>query len=151
MFCFGKYQNNRFYTLSRVKNDSHIRYPNTVVITRSNLSRYHSCHCDDSIRTSQIAKFTGPTCGPPGPCRSQMGLMLVPWASLSGLNQTLNSQQTLHTLPSRASYSEDFGENWPRHIGTALYGDHCVCRYSNQGSRPSAGTMRTMKVDTIVL
>ena len=33
---------------------------------------------------SQIAKFMGPTWGPPGSCRPQMGPMLVPWTLLSG-------------------------------------------------------------------
>ena len=34
--------------------------------------------------TTQIAKFMGPTWGPPGSCRPQMGPMLAPWTSLSG-------------------------------------------------------------------
>ena len=33
---------------------------------------------------TQIARFMGPTWGPPGPCRPQMGPMLVPWTLLSG-------------------------------------------------------------------
>ena len=33
---------------------------------------------------SQIAKSMGPTRGPPGFCRSQMGPMLAPWTMLSG-------------------------------------------------------------------
>ena len=42
------------------------------------------------LTTIQIAKFMGPTWGPPGSCRSQMGPMLAPWALLSGyLNITL--------------------------------------------------------------
>ena len=35
------------------------------------------------IRT-QIAKFKGPTWGPPGSCRPQMGPTLAPWTLLSG-------------------------------------------------------------------
>ena len=35
--------------------------------------------------TSQIAKFMGPTRGPPGSCQPQMGPMLAPWTVLSGL------------------------------------------------------------------
>ena len=35
---------------------------------------------------SQIAKFMGPTWGPPGSCRHQMGPMWAPWALLSGLS-----------------------------------------------------------------
>ena len=34
---------------------------------------------------SKIAKFMGPTWGPPGSCRPQMGPMLAPWTLLSGL------------------------------------------------------------------
>ena len=37
--------------------------------------------------TSQIAKFMGPTWGPPGSCRPQMGPMLAPWTLLSGTFQ----------------------------------------------------------------
>ena len=36
-------------------------------------------------RHSQIASFMGPTWGPPGSCRPQMGPMLAPWTLLSGL------------------------------------------------------------------
>ena len=32
----------------------------------------------------RIAKFMGPTWGPPGSCRPQMGPMLAPWSLLSG-------------------------------------------------------------------
>ena len=32
----------------------------------------------------QISKFMGPTWGPPGSCRSQMGVILAPWTLLSG-------------------------------------------------------------------
>ena len=39
----------------------------------------HVCHL------TQITKFMGPTCGPPGSCRPQMGPMLAPWTLLSGL------------------------------------------------------------------
>ena len=33
---------------------------------------------------TQIARFMGPTWGPPGSCRPQMGPMLAPWTLLSG-------------------------------------------------------------------
>ena len=36
-----------------------------------------------SIRGSQIAKFMGPTWGPPGSCWPQMGPILAPWTLLS--------------------------------------------------------------------
>ena len=32
-----------------------------------------------STKTTQIAKFMGPTWGPPGSCRPQMGPILAPW------------------------------------------------------------------------
>ena len=35
--------------------------------------------------TSQIPRFVGPTWGPPGSCRPQMGPMLAPWTLLSGI------------------------------------------------------------------
>ena len=38
----------------------------------------------DNKSTSQIAKFMGPTWGPPGSCRPQVGPMLAPWSLLSG-------------------------------------------------------------------
>ena len=34
--------------------------------------------------TTQIVRFMGPTCGPPGTCRPQMGPMMTPWTLLSG-------------------------------------------------------------------
>ena len=35
-------------------------------------------------RPAQMARFMGPTWGPPGSCRPQMGPMLAPWTLLSG-------------------------------------------------------------------
>ena len=37
-----------------------------------------------SLNSSQITKFMGPTWGPPGSCRPQLGPMLAPWTLLSG-------------------------------------------------------------------
>ena len=37
------------------------------------------------LATSQTAKFMGPTWGPSGSCRPQMGPMFAPWTLLSGL------------------------------------------------------------------
>ena len=44
--------------------------------------------------SSQIAKLIGPTWGPPGSCRHQMGPMLAPWTLLSDvlLRITVSSQ-----------------------------------------------------------
>ena len=41
--------------------------------------------CSDLTERSQIAKFMGPTWGPPGSCRPQIGPMLAPWSLLSGM------------------------------------------------------------------
>ena len=55
-----------------------------------------------SSKTSQIAKFMGPTWGPPGSCRPQMGPMLAPWTLLSGFLQPKLIWQAPHiTLLSR--------------------------------------------------
>ena len=47
------------------------------------------CICNDFFinteMVSQIAKFMGPTVGPSGSCRPQMGPMLAPWTLLSGI------------------------------------------------------------------
>ena len=37
-----------------------------------------------TVCLTQIAKFMGPSRGPPGSCRPQMGPMLAPWTLLSG-------------------------------------------------------------------
>ena len=47
---------------------------------------------------TQIAKFMGPTWGPPGSFRPQMGPMLAPQTLLSG--EVLNWQQSLKPNPS---------------------------------------------------
>ena len=43
------------------------------------------CHSPVSnfAASTQIARFMGPTWGPPGSCRPQMGPMLAPWTLLS--------------------------------------------------------------------
>ena len=55
---------------------------------------------------SQITKFTGPTWGPPGSCRPQMGPMLVPWTLLSGIATawkytTFNNNQNIESTSQR--------------------------------------------------
>ena len=52
---------------------------------RTHPSRFHwdALLCS-STQPTQIAKFMGPTWGPPGFCRPQMGPMLAPWTLLSG-------------------------------------------------------------------
>ena len=41
--------------------------------------------CNGKWVSAQIARFMGPTWGPHGPCRPQMGPMLAPWTLLSGM------------------------------------------------------------------
>ena len=41
--------------------------------------------CQTGDKPSQIAKFMGPTWGPSGSCRPQMGPMSAPWTLLSGI------------------------------------------------------------------
>ena len=43
-------------------------------------------HGKDGCWPSQIARFMGPTWGPPGSCRPQVGPMLAPWTLLFGLD-----------------------------------------------------------------
>ena len=38
-----------------------------------------------ALMQSQIAGFMGPTWGPPGSCRPQMGPILAPWTLLLGM------------------------------------------------------------------
>ena len=56
--------------------------PSEIVTETPWLSWDRETACDWWI--PQIAKFMGPTWGPPGPCRPQMGPMLAPWTLLSG-------------------------------------------------------------------
>ena len=55
--------------------------------------KYHKCSAVVVVvlyvkplknKTTQIVKSMGPTWGPPGSCRAQMGPMLAPWTLLSG-------------------------------------------------------------------
>ena len=46
------------------------------------------------ITFDQIAKFMGPTWGPPGSCRPQMGRMLAPWTLLSGYPKPPSAQMS---------------------------------------------------------
>ena len=47
------------------------------------------------ISWSQIAKFMGPTWGPPGSCRPQMGPMLAQWTCYQGSTFTLSNSHQL--------------------------------------------------------
>ena len=85
--------------------------------------------------TTQIARFTWPTWGPPGSCRRQVGPIWAPWTLLSGkvlhtslqklrqnVKQKLNTQKTPHTLTGEpCSVCEYFWWNWPYYNGTAMF------------------------------
>ena len=45
---------------------------------------YMVFHHKEPVIQTQIAKFMGPTWGPPGSYRPQMGPILAPWTLLSG-------------------------------------------------------------------
>ena len=47
-------------------------------------SAYLLCLLGSITIITQIARFMGPTWGPPGSCRPQVGPMLAPWTLLSG-------------------------------------------------------------------
>ena len=53
-----------------------------------------------SITDTQIAKFLGPTWGPPGSCRPQVGPMLAPWTLLLGyISSTSVAMKLYHWRP----------------------------------------------------
>ena len=52
--------------------------------------------------TPQIAKFMGPTWGPPGSCQPQMGPMLAPWTLLSGSLISVGPGSQISWLPFRS-------------------------------------------------
>ena len=56
---------------------------------------------------TQIAKFMGPTRGPPGSCRPQMDPMLAPWTLLSG-----NAYKSNDELPKDTPYLTPTGDLW---------------------------------------
>ena len=63
---------------------------------------YHGCTSrkpKNMQATTHIAKFTGPTWGPPGYCRPQMGPMLAAWTLLSGY--LLSNPQQLYAWHTR--------------------------------------------------
>ena len=85
--------------------------------------------------TTLIARFMGPTWGPSGANRTQVGPMLAPWTLLSG-NISYSTALTRAGYESKFKLTkkylalmgklwgvccEDFEENWPHHNGIALY------------------------------
>ena len=63
-------------------NKGHSNGTNTIVfVSCYRLARYHA--------TTVIARFMGPTWGPPGTGRTQVGPMLSPWTLLSGIHSNM--------------------------------------------------------------
>ena len=58
------------------------------------LMKFAALSCCQRSVTSQITRFMGPTWGPPGSCRPQVGPMLASWTLLSGMFTCL-----LHSKP----------------------------------------------------
>ena len=77
------------HTLIKIKRYIHGKYSHCRSLCKPVEKAVVSIHIKRTVNTvnrfSQIAKFMGPTWGPPGCCRPQMGPMLAPWTLLSGL------------------------------------------------------------------
>ena len=99
--------------------------------------QYNSYMMRSSVMTSLITSFMGPTWGPSGADRTQVGPMLAPWTLLSGIlltvrlwwrrnvGQSLNSQKDylyLHLL--RAS---DVASLWLTWTHMTMRYPGCVC------------------------
>ena len=73
-------------------------YPRLIVPLALNVSNMITMRIDLKI-TPKIATFMGPTWGPPGSCRPQMGPILTPWTLLWGaLLATLNIRFRWHGM-----------------------------------------------------
>ena len=68
---------------------------------------------------SQVAKFMGPTWGPTGSCRPQMGPMLAPWTLLSGL-----------TIPTDNGHPRH--DKWEHHGGVCSTGDEHITELNEE-------------------
>ena len=102
------------------------------------LSEQHPQHTMDTryvMMPYKIARFMGPTWGPPRSCRPQMGPMLAPCTLLSGIPFSIIMAGTQHWInfevTKDASYltlkgdlwdnfSELFGERWSRNTKSTL-------------------------------
>ena len=63
--------------------DIHILVLQNTTLANASASNFGSI--SGMEKQSQIARFMGPTWGPSGSCRPQMGPMLAPWTLLSGM------------------------------------------------------------------
>ena len=76
---------------------------------------------------TQISKFMGPTWGPPGSCRSQMGPMLAPRTLISGYIRFNNLVSTTEWTPQNIFLTKI--ASWKRDISMAI---QCsVCNQDN--------------------
>ena len=64
---------------------SQISSNSAVCLTVVHADNSKAPNFSDQFGVSQVARFVGPTWGPPGSCRPQMGPMLTPWTLLSGI------------------------------------------------------------------
>ena len=74
----------------------------------------------------QITRFMGPTWGPPGTCRSQMGPMLAPWTLLSG-----------------ASNAENVSISWLLHVTASFFFLKIIRRQLDVDSRQFVMSLHT--------
>ena len=79
-FCFHESRKSSF-TLWSYKSNQIFTRSLTSWNRRTNDAMYKSL----TLKT-QIAKFIGPTWGPPGSCRPQMGPFLAPWTCYQGMH-----------------------------------------------------------------
>ena len=67
------------------KHGANIRSSRNILFSRKYFSWTDICFVNDSSTSAvQIARFMGPTWGPPGSCRPQVSPMLAPWTLRSG-------------------------------------------------------------------
>ena len=84
------------YVIDKAVQKSHRHHDSDIIVMTSQITGKSTV-----FKSSQIAKFIGPTWGPPGPCRPHMGPMLSSWTLLSWLFQAKNKCNTkaLHYWP----------------------------------------------------
>ena len=79
---------------------------NTAVATVENKQDFFE------FARAETAKLLGPTWGPPGSCRPQMGPMLAPWTFLSGRKILWwKKKRQINTPPSRLCQTENCGKS----------------------------------------
>ena len=97
-----------------------------------------------------IARFMGPTWGPPWSCRSQVGPILAPWTLLSGgiFNSVVSSvHSSVRTAYCRRYTSGTIGRFTPYQVNGICLG-HFMVIFSFDPSRASHGLMRLTRAGT---